>query len=280
MKCDTSFKCHGGTVGYYVHDSQQTKTPMRFSLFLPPQAKERNVPYFLFLSGLTCTEDNFTTKAGAYHKASELGIALLVPDTSARGENIPDDASYDLGQGAGFYLDATQSPWAENFRMESYLIKELLPLVEQEFSLDSDKKSISGHSMGGHGALTLYLKYPTLFTSCSAFAPIVAPTKVPWGIKALTAYLGNNPDTWQTYDACILLENTSDASDNTPILIDQGLNDQFLEEQLKPDLFEASCKKSGQKLTLRYQEGYDHSYFFIQSFINDHLEWHKHYLDA
>lgn len=274
MKCDKSFKCHGGTVGYYEHESTQTKTPMRFSLFLPPQAQEQNVPYLVFLSGLTCTEDNFTTKAGAYKKASELGIAILAPDTSPRGKNIPDDEAYDLGQGAGFYIDATQDPWSENFRMESYIIKELLPLVEQEFSLDASRKSISGHSMGGHGALTLYLKYPDLFKSCSAFAPIVAPTQVPWGIKAFKAYLGDNQEEWQKHDACYLASIAQNAPSNAPILIDQGLDDQFLKEQLQPNLFEDACKRSGQKLTLRQHSGYDHSYFFIQSFMDEHLGWH------
>jgi S-formylglutathione hydrolase len=278
MKCDKSFKCHGGTVGYYEHDSKQTKTPMRFSLFLPPISNEKKVPYLLFLSGLTCTEDNFTTKAGAYKKASELGVAIIAPDTSPRGDDIADDDSYDLGQGAGFYLDATQSPWAENFRMESYITKELLPLVEHEFPMDSDRKSISGHSMGGHGALTLYFKYPDLFKSCSAFAPIVAPTKVPWGIKAFNAYLGESQKEWLKHDACNLAQITQNASNNFPILIDQGLDDQFLEEQLKPKIFEEACEKSGQKLMLRQHEGYDHSYFFISSFIDEHIQWHMKYL--
>lgn len=279
MKLDKSFKCHGGTVGYYEHDSQQTKTPMRFSLFLPPQAQKENVPYLVFLSGLTCTEDNFTTKAGAYQKASELGMAILSPDTSPRGNSIPDDESYDLGQGAGFYIDATQRPWEENFRIESYLIKELMPLVEQEFSLDASLKSISGHSMGGHGALTLYFKYPQLFKSCSAFAPIVAPTQVPWGIKAFTAYLGDNQEEWKKHDACYLASNVRNASNNAPILIDQGADDSFLKEQLQPNLFQEACKNSGQSLNLRLHQGYDHSYFFIQSFIAEHLEWHKAYLN-
>lgn len=275
MKCDKSFTCHGGEIGYYEHESVQTKTPMRFSLFLPPQAEETRVPYLVFLSGLTCTEDNFTTKAGAYKKARELGIAILAPDTSPRCENIPDDEAYDLGQGAGFYLDATQAPWSENFRMESYIIKELLPLVEQEFSVDPFRRSITGHSMGGHGALTIYFKYPDLFKSCSAFAPIVAPSKVPWGIKAFTTYLGDNQDEWLKHDACHLVAKAKNAAENPPILIDQGLDDQFLKEQLQPNLFEDACNQSGQKLKLRQHEGYDHSYFFIQSFFDEHLEWHE-----
>ncbi|MBL0319030.1 MAG: S-formylglutathione hydrolase [Alphaproteobacteria bacterium] len=276
MPCEKSFTCHGGTVGYYTHQSQQTRTVMRFSLFLPPQAKAHSVPYLLFLSGLTCTEENFTTKACAYRKASELGMAILVPDTSPRGEDVADDSAYDLGQGAGFYMDATQAPWATHFRMESYLIHELLPLVENEFPLDARRKYISGHSMGGHGALTLHFKYPDLFTSCSAFSPIVAPSQVPWGQKAFSAYLGEKQKSeWNNHDACALARQATNAPQKPPILIDQGLSDPYLESQLKPHLFEAACAQSGQRLSLRQHEGYDHSYFFIQSFIEDHLEWHR-----
>ncbi len=247
---------------------------MKFSLFLPPQIKEKEVPYLLFLSGLTCTEDNFTVKAGAYQQASELGIAVLAPDTSPRGETVPNDDAYDLGQGAGFYLDATQEPWAKHFQMESYLIKELLPLVEEEFSLDKSRRFICGHSMGGHGSLTLHLKYPQMFASCSAFAPIVAPSQVPWGQKAFQAYFGNEPEQWQEHDACCLVKKAENADRNPPILIDQGLNDSFLEEELKPHLFKEACSQAGQKLVLREHADYDHSYFFIQSFIADHLRWH------
>lgn len=243
---------------------------MKFSLFLPPAATEK-IPYVVFLSGLTCTEDNFTTKANAYRKAAELGIAVLAPDTSPRGENVADDEAYDLGQGAGFYLDATEAPWVKNFHMESYLVKELLPLAEDGFGLDARRKAVTGHSMGGHGALTLYFRHPSLFLSCSAFAPIVAPSQVPWGQKALTAYLGDDPAKWAEHDATELV---AKAATETEILIDQGLADPFLEEQLKPELFKAACAKAGQKLTLRRQAGYDHSYFFIQSFIDDHLEFH------
>ncbi len=278
MQLEKSYKCHGGTVSYYVHESKVTQTPMRFSLFLPVIASNQAVPYVLFLSGLTCTAENFTTKAGAYGKANELGVAILAPDTSPRGETVPDDEGYDLGQGAGFYVDATQKPWAKHFQMESYIIKELLPAVEQGFSLDRDRKSISGHSMGGHGALTLYFKYPDLFKSCSAFAPIVAPAQVPWGKKVLTAYLGDNPEEWQNHDACALVAKASNPQNNPAILIDQGLNDNFLAEQLKPQLFQEACDRVGQKLTIREHLGYDHGYFFIQSFIDDHLEWHSRYL--
>ncbi len=275
MKCEQSYACHGGSLTYYMHHSDATQTQMRFSLFLPPKIKEKkSVPLMLFLSGLTCTEENFTTKAGAYQKAAELGIAILAPDTSPRGENVPDNEAYDLGQGAGFYIDATQAPWAKHFQMESYLMKELLPLIEQKYFMNTRHKFICGHSMGGHGALTLYFKYPEYFTSCSAFSPIVAPTKTPWGHKAFTAYLGKDRTEWQKHDACALVAKTKDANQNLPILIDQGLSDQFLDNQLKPQLFKDACDKAGQQLNLRTHRDYDHSYFFIQSFINDHLEWH------
>ncbi len=277
MKLEKSHICHGGTLGYYSHESTETKTQMKFSVFLPPNASAKT-PYLIFLSGLTCTEDNFTTKANAYQKAADLGIAILAPDTSPRGEGVANDEAYDLGQGAGFYLDATQDPWAPNFRMESYIIRELLPMAEKEFSLNPDACAITGHSMGGHGALTLYFKYPEKFTSVSAFAPIVAPTEVPWGHKAFTAYLGDNQEDWKNHDACHLVSTAKSPASNAPILIDQGSADNFLEEQLKPHLFEEACKNAGQALTLRMQNGYDHSYFFIQSFMDDHLMWHHKYL--
>ncbi len=280
MKLEKQQACHGGTISYYSHNSAQTKTPMRFSLFLPKGASDgTSVPYIVFLSGLTCTEDNFTTKANAYKRASEQGIAILAPDTSPRGDDVADDEGYDLGQGAGFYINAAQEPWAQNFRMESYIIEELLPLVESNTSL-TDQKSIMGHSMGGHGALTLYFKYPALFQSCSAFSPIVAPCAVPWGHKAFGAYLGDDRIKWEDHDACKLVARAENAKDNAVILIDQGSADNFLEEQLKPHLFEAACAEAGQALTLRVQEGYDHSYFFIQSFIDDHIDWHVKAMNA
>lgn len=280
MKLEKQHACNGGTISYYSHESAETKTPMRFSLFLPPHAEQGPVPYVVFLSGLTCTEDNFTTKACAYQKAAELGLAILAPDTSPRGDDVANSEDYDLGQGAGFYLDATQAPWAEHFRMESYIIKELLPTIEQAFPLDSQNKSITGHSMGGHGALTLYFKYPAMFKSCSAFSPIVAPSQVPWGHKAFGAYLGDNESEWAKHDASVLVGQAENAGQNAEILIDQGLDDQFLEEQLKPEIFEEACKAAGQALRVRKHEGYDHSYFFIQSFIDDHLDWHQRYLSA
>lgn len=266
--------CHGGTLGYYTHQSAATGTAMNFSLFLPPAAAQGPVPYMVFLSGLTCTEDNFTTKAHAYERAAARGMAVLAPDTSPRGEGVADDAAYDLGQGAGFYLDATQEPWAQHFRMESYLLNDLLPLVEKQFPLDAARKSVCGHSMGGHGALTLYFRHPGLFKSCSAFAPIVAPSLVPWGEKAFTAYLGPDRTAWAAHDSCALVRAAKAAATNAPILIDQGMADSFLTEQLRPELFEAACAEAGQTLTLRRHDGYDHSYFFIQSFIADHIDWH------
>jgi len=251
---------------------------MRFSLFLPDHAQQ-GTPYIVFLSGLTCTEDNFTTKANAYKTANDLGIAILAPDTSPRGDGVADHDDYDLGQGASFYINATEEPWAEHFQMERYIIDELLPLVEVEFSLDANHKSITGHSMGGHGALTFYFKYPDLFKSCSAFAPIVAPSKVPWGHKAFSAYLGDHESEWKEHDACHLVAQSKPAIKNNPILIDQGLNDPFYKGQLKTELFKTACKNAGQSLTLRLHNDYDHSYFFIQSFIDDHIQFHAKYLN-
>lgn len=272
MEIRKTHRCFGGTLGYYTHDSAVTGTQMNFSLFMPELSKDEQVPYLTFLSGLTCTEDNFTTKAHAYARAAERGVAILAPDTSPRGEGVADDEAYDLGQGAGFYLDATQEPWARHFQMESYLIRELLPLAEKEFKLDPARKGITGHSMGGHGALTLFFRHENLFRSVSAFAPIVAPMQVPWGQKAFTAYLGPDRTLWEAHDSCALVR--AKGARDTEILIDQGLADPFLAEQLRPALFEAACAAVGQKLTLRQHEGYDHSYFFIQSFMADHVDWH------
>ena len=278
METVSSQKCFGGTIGVYRHDSAETKCSMRFSLFLPPQADNGPVPVLFWLSGLTCTEENFTTKAGAYAKAAELGLAIVAPDTSPRGEGVPDDPAYDLGQGAGFYVDATQEPWANNFRMESYIVKELPALLKTEFpNADLKRAGIFGHSMGGHGALKLFFRHRDVFQSVSAFAPIVAPTYVPWGQKAFTAYLGDKKEVWAKHDSCALAL----MSKNVPeILIDVGTKDQFLEEQLKPGAFEGVCKKANIPLKLRRQPGYDHSYFFIQSFISDHLEHHDKQLKA
>jgi S-formylglutathione hydrolase len=252
---------------------------MRFSIFLPPQVSAGNRPLLWWLSGLTCTEDNFTAKAGAYRVAAELGLIIVAPDTSPRGEKVPDDDAYDLGQGAGFYLDATADPWSEHFRMYSYVTEELPQLVATEFPTDMSAQGISGHSMGGHGALTIALKNPHTYTSVSAFAPIVNPLNCPWGQKAFSTYLGMDQTVWQQYDACELLKATADRSGCPPILIDQGDADNFLVEQLKPQNFVAACEQVEQSLTLRMQPGYDHSYFFVSSFIEDHLRHHAGLLE-
>jgi S-formylglutathione hydrolase len=263
-------RVHGGTLSYCRHDSAATGTPMKFSVFVPPGAGP--FPVLVWLSGLTCTEDNFTTKAGAYGAAAEHGVIIVAPDTSPRGEGVADDPAYDLGQGAGFYVDATQAPWTPHFQMESYVTHDLLEAVDGAFPTDPARRGVFGHSMGGHGALTLALRHPDLFRSVSAFAPIVSPTRCPWGEKAFTAYLGEDRAAWDAHDACRLIE--SGAAKFDDILVDQGLGDQFLEGQLKPELLEAACAAAGQKLTLRRQPGYDHSYFFMTSFIADHIAWH------
>jgi S-formylglutathione hydrolase len=227
-----------------------------------------------FLAGLTCTEENFTVKAGAQRVAAELGLMLVAPDTSPRGEGVPDDpdGAYDFGLGAGFYLDATQSPWSNNYRMGAYIAQELPGVLDAHFpSADMDRQAISGHSMGGHGALTLALRHPDRFRSVSAFAPITSPMNCPWGVKALSHYLGEDRAAWRAYDATALIEDGARVPD---ILIDQGEADPYLEKELKPDLFEAACAKAGQPVTLRRQPGYDHGYFFISTFIEDHLRWH------
>mgnify|MGYP003672098024 CR=1 FL=1 len=273
--------CYGGTLSVYEHESAALKCNMKFSIFLPPQIKNGAVPFITFLSGLTCTHENFTTKACAYEAAAKAGLAIIAPDTSPRGEGVADDTeSYDFGQGAGFYLNATQDPWAQNFQMERYIIDELNALICTEFPLMKDAQGISGHSMGGHGALTLYLKYPDIYKSASAFSPIVAPSQVPWGQKALRGYLGDDLAVWARHDACALVQSSSDRSSFAAILIDQGTGDQFLEEQLKPHLFDEACRTSNQALTLRMQEGYDHSYYFIQSFIADHIRHHAKILST
>jgi len=260
----------GGTLTYAQHQSAATGTPMRFSVFTPPG--KGPFPYLIWLSGLTCTEDNFTTKAGAYGAAAQHGVAIVAPDTSPRGEGVADDPAYDLGQGAGFYIDATQTPWAPHFKMESYITRDLIAIVESAFPLQA-KRSILGHSMGGHGALTLAMKYPALFKSVSAFAPISSPTRCPWGEKAFNAYLGADRESWKAHDAALLMEQGK-AKSFDDILVDQGLGDQFLENQLKPDLLEEAATKAGQKLTLRRHEGYDHSYFFMASYIAEHVAFH------
>jgi len=262
---------HGGTLRYLKHDSAATGTPMTLSVFTPPGAGP--FPVLIWLSGLTCTEDNFTTKAGAYRAAAEHGVIVVAPDTSPRGEGVADDPAYDLGQGAGFYVDATQAPWAPHFRMESYVVDELIALIDAEFPT-TKVRSISGHSMGGHGALTLALRHPDLFRSVSAFAPICSPTRCAWGEKAFAAYLGPDRAAWDRHDASKLIEAGAARGVYDDILIDQGDADSFLADQLKPELLTAAADAAGQTVTLRMQPGYDHSYFFMASFIADHVAFH------
>ena len=262
---------HGGTLRYCRHDSATTGTPMTLSVFTPPG--EGPFPVLIWLSGLTCTEDNFTSKAGAYRAAAEHGVIIVAPDTSPRGEGVADDDAYDLGQGAGFYVDATQAPWAPHFRMESYVTDELIALIDARFPT-TKTRAIFGHSMGGHGALTLALRHPELFQSVSAFAPIASPTRCAWGEKAFTAYLGDDRAEWAKHDAALLLESGAASGVYDDILVDQGDGDQFLTDQLKPELLKAAADKAGQKLTVRMQPGYDHSYFFMASFIDDHVAFH------
>lgn len=266
--------CFGGTLTVYEHDSAVLGCAMKFSLFLPPQARDGDVPLLTYLSGLTCTHDNFTTKAGAYGFAAAQGLAILAPDTSPRGDDVPNDEAYDFGKGAGFYINATQQPWAQHFQMEDYIVKELNALACKKFPISQDKQGITGHSMGGHGALTLGLKYPDQFKSISAFAPIVAPSQVPWGQKAFTGYLGDDKEEWLNHDACALISAAGNRSSFPDILVDQGGGDDFLEDQLRPHIFADACADAGQKLVLRIHQGYDHSYYFIQSYIEDHITHH------
>jgi len=273
--------CFGGAQRVYQHASREIGLPMKFSVYLPPQALQgAKRPVLVYLAGLTCNEDTFMTKAGAQRLAAELGLALVAPDTSPRGAKVPGEAdAWDFGVGAGFYLDATQTPWATHWRMESYLMRELLPLLGEHLPMDLERVGIFGHSMGGHGALTLALRHPGVFKSVSAFAPIAAPRQCPWGRKAFSGYLGADESTWLAHDASALM-----AAQATPpypggILIDQGLADKFLlENQLLPEVFEAACAQVGQPLTLRRQPGYDHGYYFIQTFMADHLAHHAQVL--
>jgi S-formylglutathione hydrolase len=262
---------HGGTLRYLRHDSATTGTPMTLSVFTPPG--EGPFPVLIWLSGLTCTEDNFTAKAGAYASAAEHGVIIVAPDTSPRGEGVADDPAWDLGQGAGFYVDADQAPWTPHFRMESYVTGELIALIDAQFPT-TKVRGISGHSMGGHGALTLALRHPELFQSVSAFAPISSPTRCPWGEKAFAAYLGEDREAWARHDAARLIAGGAAHGVYDDILIDQGDADPFLTDQLNPELLSEAAKASGQKITLRMQPGYDHSYFFMASFIADHVAFH------
>lgn len=266
-----SHAVHGGTLHYLKHDSVSTGTAMTLSVFMPPG--EGPFPVLIWLSGLSCTEDNFTTKAGAYGAAAAQGVIVVAPDTSPRGEGVADDPAYDLGQGAGFYVDATQAPWAPHFRMETYVVEELIALIDEQFPT-TGPRGISGHSMGGHGALTLALRHPEVFRSVSAFAPICSPTRCAWGEKAFTAYLGDDREEWAKHDAATLIRAGAARSKFDDILIDQGDADSFLVDQLKPELLQAAADATGQSVTIRMQPGYDHSYFFMASFIADHVAFH------
>lgn len=275
FKTLSEHRCFGGVQRFHEHDAREIGLPMRFAVFLPPQAATATVPALLYLAGLTSTEETFMVKAGAQRLAAELGLALIAPDTSPRGADVPGEAeSWDFGVGAGFYLDATEAPWSRHWRMESYIVGELLPLIGAQLPIDPTRLGVFGHSMGGHGALTLALRHPGLFKSLSAFAPICAPTQCPWGQKAFTGYLGTDSSRWSEHDATALMQHWPVAPYPAGILIDQGLADKFLVEQLHPHLFEAACHAIGQPLTLRRHEGYDHGYYFIQSFMADHLAHH------
>ncbi|MBE2993954.1 S-formylglutathione hydrolase [Sphingomonas sp. CFBP 13603] len=272
METVSTSKAYGGTQGVYRHASTATGTDMTFAVYVPPHDEGARLPVLWFLSGLTCTHANVMDK-GEYRRAcAELGVILVAPDTSPRGDDVPDDDAYDFGKGAGFYVDATEEPWAKNFRMRSYVEDELPALIAAEFPVaDMARQGIFGHSMGGHGALTIALRNSERFRSVSAFAPIVAPLQCAWGEKALGGYLGPNRTTWRAYDACALIEDDARVED---ILVDQGEADDFLVEQLKPELLADACKAAGIDLTLRMQPGYDHSYNFIATFMPDHVAWH------
>lgn len=267
-------RCFGGAQGFYEHESEACAGAMRFAVYLPPRALAgERVPAVYYLAGLTCTEETFVVKAGAQRVAAALGLALVAPDTSPRALRLPgDDASWDLGLGAGFYLDATQEPWSRAYRMERYVRDELVPLIEERFPVVAGRRGVTGHSMGGHGALTLALRNPGLFQSVTALAPIAAPSEVPWGEKAFRAYLGEDRAAWRAHDASARFE----AGGRIPgtVLVDQGEDDKFLARELRPERLERACAAAGQPLTLRRHPGYDHSYFFVQSFIEDHLAHH------
>jgi len=273
MEAISRHRCFGGEQTIYSHQSSTTATAMRFSVFVPGGSAAGPLPVVYWLSGLTCTEANFTEKAGAQRVANELGVMVVAPDTSPRGDDVPDDpeGAYDFGLGAGFYVDATEPPWSRHYRMRSYVEQELPALIAHEFPADPDRQSIMGHSMGGHGALTVALRNPQRYRAASAFAPIASPLHCPWGDKALGGYLGDDRAAWREYDACALIEDGARVGD---ILVDQGTADGFLAEQLKPELLEQACAAAGIALTLRRQPDYDHSYYFIATFIEDHLRWH------
>ena len=278
MELISEHACFGGTQGFYRHESQLIGLPMRFGVFVPPQARHAPVPVLFFLAGLTCTEETFAIKAGAQQFAAQHGLMLVMPDTSPRNTGVDGaDAAWDFGTGAGFYLDAVQAPWSTHWRMGSYVAQELRQLVLSKFAARADRVGIFGHSMGGHGALTLALKNPGNYQSVSAFAPIAAPMQCPWGTKAFSGYLGDDTTAWARHDATELVKAGARVA---PVLIDQGLADKFLAEQLHPHLFQAACIDAGQPLTLRMHEGFDHGYYFIATFMADHIAHHAKYLNA
>jgi len=267
----------GGELMRFRHSSSSCSCDMTFGVYLPPQASKGSVPALYWLSGLTCTDENFIQKAGAQQYAAENGIALIMPDTSPRGEHVPDDIdSWDFGSGAGFYVNATQQPWSKNYRMYDYIVEELPVLITDNFPIDENRQSIFGHSMGGHGAITIALKNPEKYRSVSAFSPICSPKQCPWGEKALSRYIGEDRTNWDQYDSCALIQSSAS---KIPIMVDQGDADDFLTEQLKPQLLEQACEQQGHPLTLRMQSGYDHSYYFIATFMKDHIEYHAKYLN-
>lgn len=280
LRLVSEHRCFDGQQRFYKHMSKAVKGEMGFSVFIPPQAESAPVPVLIYLAGLTCTEETFMIKAGAQRLAAEAGIMLVAPDTSPRGNNLPgEDDDWDFGTGAGFYLDATQAPWNEHYRMESYVVQELYDCITSELPGDAQRVGLFGHSMGGHGALVLAQRHPDKFRSVSAFAPVAAPSLCPWGQKAFHHYLGDDETTWASYDASRLMEQAQ-----TPfpagILIDQGLDDGFLKDQLYPEVFEAACEKAKQPLTLRRHAGYDHGYYFIATFMADHIAFHAKQLIA
>ena len=270
MKTVSENTCFGGTQGIYNHTSKSCACDMTFAVFLPAEAKDGPVPVLWYLSGLTCTHENAMSKAGVQVWAAEHGIALIFPDTSPRGESVADDENYDLGQGAGFYVNATQDPWKPNFQMWDYITEELPTLIAENFNIDMDRQSITGHSMGGHGALTMAMSLPGRYRSVSAFAPICSPTTTDWGRKQLTAYLGTDETTWAAHDASLMMEKIGF---NGPVLIDTGTSDQFI-DLLKPEALSAAIAKRRQEATVRLQPGYDHSYFFVSTFMEDHVTFH------
>ncbi len=268
--------CFGGEIGFYRHASSTNNCDMQFSVFVPPQAASGNVPVLTFLSGLTCTEENFMVKSGAQRVAAKLGLMLISPDTSPRGEGVPDDPDddYDFGLGAGFYVNSTQTPWSQHYQMYDYVTQELQQVIFDNFPGDPERHGLTGHSMGGHGAITIGLRNPEMFKSLSAFAPICTTLHSPWGKKAMGYYLGDDTASWTEYDACEVARNVSDPDAYKKILVDQGASDPFLEELLRPELLQAACNESGLPLELRIHDDYDHGYYFISSFIEEHLNFH------